>query len=145
MSLLSELTSFINKVNIKAMATMGLDFGEKLNLISKCVDMLFYKPIRNHVRPVEKLLQLRAVTFNNLSCLYKENRKSDDALKSLEVALEIEETLLDKNFEDTYKSIASTYINKSVIMSGMSLHEEAIETIETSLESMDRYLSLIHI
>ena len=29
----------------------GLDFTEKLNLISKCIDMLFYKPIRNNLRP----------------------------------------------------------------------------------------------
>jgi hypothetical protein len=72
---------------------------------------------------MEKLLQLRALSFNNLSCLYKENKQTEDALKALEVALEIEEALLDKNYEDTYKSIASTYINKCVILSSLSLHE----------------------
>lgn len=68
----------------------GLDFPEKVNLISKCIDMLFYKPVRNNVRPQEKLLQLRALSFNNLSCIYKEHKQYEDALKSLEVALEIE-------------------------------------------------------
>ena len=58
------------------MASNNLDFMEKLNLISKCIDMLFYKAVRTKVRPVEKLLQLRALTFNNLSCLYKENQQS---------------------------------------------------------------------
>lgn len=53
----------------------ALDFPEKLNLISKCIDMLFYKPIRNNVRPQEKLLQLRALAFNNLSCTYKEHKQ----------------------------------------------------------------------
>jgi hypothetical protein len=48
-----------------------MEFEEKLNLISKCIDMLFYKNVRNNVRPPEKLLQLRALTFNNLSCIYK--------------------------------------------------------------------------
>lgn len=85
--LLTELTAFINKVNIKVMASNNIDFSEKLNLISKCIDMLFYKPVRNNVKPMEKLLQLRALSFNNLSCLYKENKQTEDALKSLEVAL----------------------------------------------------------
>ena len=53
------------------MSSNSIDFPEKLNLVSKCIDMLFYKPIRNNVRPIEKLLQLRALSFNNLSCLYK--------------------------------------------------------------------------
>ena len=101
--------------------------------------MLFYKPIRNNLRPQEKLLQLRALTFNNLSCMYKENKQYEDALKALEVALEIEENLLDKNFEETYKSVASTYINKCVILSHLNLHEEAIETIKTSLDNLERY------
>lgn len=57
------------------MSNNNLDFTDKLNLISKCIDMLFYKPVRNNVRPQEKLLQLRALCFNNLSCLYKENRQ----------------------------------------------------------------------
>lgn len=51
--------------------------------------MLFYKPIRNSVKPMEKLLQLRALSFNNLSCVYKSNNQNEDALKSLDVALEI--------------------------------------------------------
>jgi hypothetical protein len=57
------------------MAGANIEFNEKLNLISKCIDMLFYKPIRNNLRPQEKLLQLRALSFNNLSCLYKENKQ----------------------------------------------------------------------
>jgi hypothetical protein len=71
LALLQELTTFINKVNIKVMAGGTPDFNDKLNLISKCIDMLFYKPIRNNLRPQEKLLQLRALCFNNLSCVYK--------------------------------------------------------------------------
>ena len=46
---------------------------------------------------------------------------------------------MDKNFEETYKSIASTYINKCVILSHLSLHEEAIETIKTSLNNLENY------
>ena len=71
------------------MAGTTPDFSDKLNLISKCIDMLFYKPVRNSLRPQEKLLQLRALCFNNLSCIYKENKQTEDALKALEVALEI--------------------------------------------------------
>ena len=58
------------------MSSNTLDFQEKLNLISKCIDMLFFKPVRSQLKPVEKLLQLRALCFNNLSCLYKENKQS---------------------------------------------------------------------
>lgn len=75
LTLLQELTTFINKVSIKVMAGNGMDFNEKLNLASKCIDMLFYKAVRNNLRPQEKLLQLRALCFNNLSCIYKENRQ----------------------------------------------------------------------
>lgn len=71
LSLLSELTVFVNKVNIKVMSSTLLDFADKLNLISKCIDMLFFKPVRNNIRPQEKFLQLRALCFNNLSCVYK--------------------------------------------------------------------------
>jgi hypothetical protein len=28
-----------------------MDFDEKLNLISKCIDILFYKNVRNNIRP----------------------------------------------------------------------------------------------
>jgi len=49
--LLTELTTFINKVNIKVMAGSSMEFTEKLNLISKCIDMLFYKAVRNNLRP----------------------------------------------------------------------------------------------
>lgn len=76
MNLLNELTNFINKVNIKVMSGNNIDFPEKLNLIAKCIDMIFYKPIRNNVKPMEKLLQLRALSFNNLSCVYKANNQN---------------------------------------------------------------------
>lgn len=51
--------------------------------------MLYYHLIITTVKPLEKLLQLRALTFNNLSCLYKENKQYEDALKALEVTLQI--------------------------------------------------------
>lgn len=45
--------------------------------------MLYYNVIVTNVKPLQKLLQLRALTFNNLSCIYKENKCYDDALKAL--------------------------------------------------------------
>ena len=51
LSLVKEMTNFVNKISIKVMDGSALDFSEKLNLISKCIDMLFYKPIRNNLRP----------------------------------------------------------------------------------------------
>jgi hypothetical protein len=47
---LTELTTFINSVNIKVMAS-EIPFEEKLNLVSKCVDILFYKAVKNSVHP----------------------------------------------------------------------------------------------
>jgi hypothetical protein len=101
----------------------AMEFGEKLNLISKCIDMLMFKPIRSMIHPIEKILQMRVLCFNNLSCIYKLNKQYEDALKAVEVALEIEESLLEKNYEDTFKTISSTYINKCVILSELSMHD----------------------
>lgn len=101
--------------------------------------MLFFKSICKTVRPVEKLLQLRVLTFNNLSCIYKEQRQYENALSSVELALQIEDYLLSKNYVHTHKSIASTYLNKCVILSAIGNHEEALMAGKCSLKNIENY------
>lgn len=139
LNFLHELTSFVQKLNIRVMNEPAMEFADKLNMLSKCIDILMFKPVRALVQPPEKVLQLRVLCFNNLSCIYKLNKQFEDALKAVEVALEIEEALLEKNYEDTFKTISSTYINKCVILSELSLHDEAIKTIKASLANIERY------
>jgi regulator of PEP synthase PpsR (kinase-PPPase family) len=94
-----------------------MKFDNKLNLIWKCIEMLMFKAVHNMIHPLEMILQMRALCFNNLSCIYKLNKQYEDALKALDVAIEVEESLLEKDYEDTFETISSTYINKCVILS----------------------------
>jgi hypothetical protein len=43
------------------------------------------------------ILQMRALCFNNLSCIYKLNKQYEDALKALDVAIEVEDSLLENS------------------------------------------------
>ncbi len=51
----------------------------------------------------------------------------------------MEELLVKENYGDSAKNIASTYINKAVIMSELGLHLESIETIKKGLDNMEKY------
>jgi len=62
-----------------------------------------------------------------------------DALKAVNRAIEMEEVLQQRDHADSSKTIASTYINRSVIMSELGMHLESIETIKKALGSMDEY------
>lgn len=62
-----------------------------------------------------------------------------DALKAVNKAVEMEEVLRKNNYSDSTKTIASTYINRSVIMSELGMHLESIDTIKQALGSMDEY------
>lgn len=49
----------------------SLGFDELVNLISRAIDMLLYKPIFSRIDPFSKILDLRILCFNNLSCIYR--------------------------------------------------------------------------
>lgn len=62
-----------------------------------------------------------------------------DALKAVDRAIEMEEILVRDSYGDSNKNIASTYINKAVIMSELGLHLESIDTIKKALDNMENF------
>ena len=48
-----------------------LSFEDLINLLSRAIDMLLYKPIFSQIEPFTKVLDLRTLCFNNLSCIYR--------------------------------------------------------------------------
>ena len=49
----------------------SVKFEELITLISRPIDMLLYKPVYSHIEPFHKVLDLRVLCFNNLSCIYR--------------------------------------------------------------------------
>ena len=43
---------------------------ESIPFFVKSVDMLMYKSIHKHIRPIQKLGEMKVLTFNNLACVY---------------------------------------------------------------------------
>ncbi|EAR84103.2 tetratricopeptide repeat protein (macronuclear) [Tetrahymena thermophila SB210] len=136
----NETIQFVQKVNLKAMESGNvLGFDELINLLSRAIDMLLYKPIFSRIEPFSKVLDLRILCFNNLSCIYRQNKMYHDALKAVDRAIEMEEILVRENYGESNKNIASTYINKAVIMSELGLHLESIDTIKKALDNMESF------
>lgn len=68
-----EVISFVQKVNLKVMeAGTSVKYDEIINLLSRSIDMLLYKPVYLHIDPFNKVLDLRILCFNNLSCIYRQ-------------------------------------------------------------------------
>lgn len=101
--------------------------------------MLLYKPVYSRIEPFDKVLDLRILCFNNLSCIYRQFKLYQDAVKAVDKAIQMEEILVEHDYEDSRKNIASTYINKAVILSELGLHLESIETIKKALDCMEKY------
>lgn len=90
-----ELANFIQKVNKLTMETFNKGTEEvNTNLFIKAIDLLMVKAVGKYVAPLKVLGELKVLTFNNLSCIYKRKKKLQLALRSVGYALEIEESLV---------------------------------------------------
>jgi len=76
----------------------------------------------------EKHPAIRAVTLNNLGCLFRKKGKLRTALSYLQSALKIESTLLDNTKR------ADTHLNICVALSELKRHKEALEHARTALK-----------
>jgi len=48
-----------------------IGFDELITLMSRPIDLLLYKPVYSKIEPYTKVLDLRILCFNNLSCIYR--------------------------------------------------------------------------
>lgn len=62
-------------------------------------------------------MELRVLSFNNLSTIYKTRGKIEDSIKAIDQAIKMESILVEEGNLNALKNIPSTYINKSVILS----------------------------
>lgn len=68
----NEVMQFTQKTNLKVMEAGNiLKFEEAISFISRPIDMLLYKPVYSKIEPFHKVLELRILCFNNLSCIYR--------------------------------------------------------------------------
>ena len=69
---------------------------------------------------------MRVKTFSNLSYIYREMNRYNEALKAVNYAISLEEKLAEINFGNSLKDIITSYLNKSAILSELNRHDKAV-------------------
>lgn len=87
-------------------------------------------------RTREQVTRLRAVTFNNLGCLFKHRRNFYTAIKYLERALHIEEST------SYAENPASTHLNLCATLSMCGRHDKALAYANAALKILNKQMSL---
>ena len=87
-------------------------------------------------RTRKSISRLRAVTFNNLGCLYKHRRNFYTAIKYLEKAISIEEST------SYAENPASTHLNLCATLSKCGRHDKALAYAKSALKILNNQLSL---
>eukprot|EP00933_Yihiella_yeosuensis_P004454 TRINITY_DN10881_c0_g1_i2.p1 TRINITY_DN10881_c0_g1~~TRINITY_DN10881_c0_g1_i2.p1 ORF type:complete len:1584 (+),score=332.04 TRINITY_DN10881_c0_g1_i2:188-4939(+) len=94
-----------------------------LELFKKAEAMTEAENVPNFKRRVT----LRASTFNNLCCYFRNRGKLNASVQFVEKALKLEQRYKEA------ESPATTHLNYSVLLSTMGRHEQALEHLETAI------------
>lgn len=114
----TELELIILRYNKVAMDYLKYDkYKDTLILLKKAENILNFQDIET----IPNRLKLISMTFNNLGCYYKKNKKPLVALSYLQRALELE---IECNSDDI--NIAGSHLNICAVLSSLSRHEEAL-------------------
>lgn len=142
----SDLSSeFIKTINEQTINYFNKNpHDEKIKLITKSVDFLLNTNVSKYFSEIRKYNELKNLTFNNLSIIYRQIGYFNLALKAVTYVLDIQEKT---NIDDinSVKSIISTYLNKSVILSELKQHDKAIITIKKAINFIETYLKFIQL
>eukprot|EP01052_Picozoa_sp_SAG31_P013450 SAG31_NODE_808_length_11926_cov_13.255179_10_plen_1339_part_00 len=126
-----ELTTAYNSLAMENVESgnhsLAQELLRKAEFVTEQRDVLINSDLR---------LKLRAITLNNMGCLYRRRGKLHAAVKFLEKALRIERTLAD--LDDP----ASTHLNLCATLSEMGRHETAAGHGEQALLYLLRKLGL---
>lgn len=79
------------------------------------------------------------LTFSNLSYIYRDLDRYHEALKSVNYAISLEEKLAAVNYGSSIKEIITSYLNKSAILSELNQHEKSIQSVEKSLQYIQKF------
>jgi tetratricopeptide (TPR) repeat protein len=105
------------KCNQQAMELMNRNnFLESAKLLLKANQIL------SNLTPTYSVIKLKAVTLNNLGCVYKRGEDNSKALHYLSQALEYE-----KKLPEEYTNIAGTHLNLCAIKSHLDDHNSALD------------------
>lgn len=133
-----RLCALVARLNSRAVSAMeGGPSGhtEARQYLSKALAVTA-KPMAMVLSNREERLRLRSTTLNNLGCLFRRMGKVHAALKNLEMALEIEVTLV-----ETPES-AGTHLNLCAILLQLKEPRVALKHARTALDKLLRRLNL---
>ena len=92
-----------------------------------------HKSISKYVRPIQVLGEMKATTYSNLAMVYWKRKQLLQALAAIQFATDLEEKLIEDNYESKRITIIQSYLNKGSIQSGLSKHDKALESFKRSL------------
>ena len=137
--LCTEVTHYLERMNKKSVEAFNTNnLEEATKVISRIVDFLNQKNVIKLFGSQFKLDEARILTYNNLSCIYRKVGKLSLALKSVSLAINLEEKLVLEQFGSSGISIISTFLNKSAILSEMKRHDKSIEAALKGLEYLNK-------
>ena len=82
----------MQKTNKIALGSIYSNNKKDRQMITRAFDLLFnFKHLKKYFKNKQKYIQLKVLTYNNLSCIYKEIGKYPLALKAVTNAISLEE------------------------------------------------------
>lgn len=115
---LTDIESIILRYNRVAMDYLLLKNHRETFILLKKAENILNNEDSEYM---PKRLKLFSITFNNLGCYYKKNKKPLVALSYLQKALELEIEI-----NSDVSAIASSHLNICAILSNLNKHEEAL-------------------
>lgn len=140
-----KITEFIQKTNLKMLELYNQPTNnseDDFQIFAKCIDLFSNEKLKKvFEKNMDKLYELKILSFNNLSCIHRKKHNFQVAFKAVSLALKLEKTRLklNPNKLDCVKNIVSTYMNQAVICSEMRKHEKSVQIIELALERLDNF------
>lgn len=92
--LVVEIGKFIQKINKLAMENLKEEEEGSSKFIGKAVDVVMIPAVERYFLDGVTLSKLKILTFNNLACILKKNRRFMMALKAVSFAIDLEERLI---------------------------------------------------
>jgi tetratricopeptide (TPR) repeat protein len=102
-------------------------------VLAKAIYLLSEREVKAQL-PKDVFLTLKTMSLNNLSCIYKSQGKLQNALSSINEALEVEQKMLTEGLPTSQERIITTIINKAVVMSAMGKNKQAVALLKDSFK-----------
>jgi len=115
------IVDFVQKANQIAMQSLERGDNNDLKrydqLLSKSISLLMLPNINDYVGDASLVTKLKILSFNNLSCLYKQKKKYGVAMRTIDFAVKLEEEMLKTQLSEQKYDIIPTFLNKAAVYS----------------------------